>query len=123
MAAKSRERKPSIGNVKGYDAVYSRDVTAAMLVYKNNRRSLLWEPNPIFMQIPCIHFVFFSTPLWPPSHVSENHLLLVPDVAKVLCSEDENSDCLTEYIACRLDENRTCLHLYKGDTLKKVNLQ
>ena len=55
--------------------MYSRDVTAAMLVYKNNRRSLLWEPNPIFMQIPCIHFVFFCTPLWPPSHVSENHLL------------------------------------------------
>ena len=27
-----------------------------MLVYKNNRRSLLWEPDSIFMHIPCITF-------------------------------------------------------------------
>ena len=35
---------------------------------------------------------------------------VIADVAKVLCSEDENPDCLTEYIACRL------IPLYKGDT-------
>ena len=48
------------------------------LVYKNNRRSLLWEPNSIFMHIPCIHFVLFCTPIWLPSHVSENHLFQRP---------------------------------------------
>ena len=42
-----------------------------MLVYKNYRRSLLWEPNCIFMHIPCIHFVLF----WPPSHVSEREFI------------------------------------------------
>ena len=57
---------------------FLRDVTTATLVYKNNRRSLLWEPNSIFMHIPCIHFVLFCTPIWPPSHVSENHLFQRP---------------------------------------------
>ena len=34
----------------------------------------------------------------------------IADVAKVLCSEDVNPDCLTEFIACRL------IPLDKGDT-------
>ena len=55
---------------------FSRDIMAAMLVDQNSRLSLPWELNSIFKQILCKHFVLFGPPIWPPCHVSENHLLM-----------------------------------------------
>ena len=50
---------------------FACDVTAAMLVVKNNSLCLRWELNFIFMQIMQIKIVLFWPPTWPPCHVSE----------------------------------------------------
>ena len=53
----------------------SRDITAAMVIFKDNRLSLGWELNSILMQILRNHFVLFCTQVFQPCHVSQNHLL------------------------------------------------
>ena len=45
------------------------DVTAAMLVGKNNNLSLGWELNFIIMQILRKEIVLCYQPTWPPCHV------------------------------------------------------
>ena len=57
------------------DKPYSRfvsDVTAAMLVGKNNNLFLRWELNFIIMQILRKEIVLYYQPTWPPCHVGAN---------------------------------------------------
>ena len=51
---------------------FSRDVTAAMLVYSTMAKKVFWEFDSIFMQNLNDILPLFCTPTWPSHHVSEN---------------------------------------------------
>ena len=51
---------------------FSRDVTAAMLVYRTIAQKLFWEFDYIIMQNLSDILPLFCTPTWPSYHVSEN---------------------------------------------------
>ena len=51
---------------------FSRDVTAAMLVYRTIANEVFWESDFIIMQNLSDILPLFCTPTWPSHHVSEN---------------------------------------------------
>ena len=51
---------------------FSRDVTAAMLVYITIAKKVFWEFDSIIMQNLSDILPWFCTPTWPSHHVSEN---------------------------------------------------
>ena len=51
---------------------FSRDVTAAMLVYRTITKKIFWEFDSIIMQNLSNILPLFCTPTWPSYHVSEN---------------------------------------------------
>ena len=51
---------------------FASDVTAAMLVGKNNNLSVRWELNFIIMQILRKEIVLYYQPTWPPCRVGAN---------------------------------------------------
>ena len=51
---------------------FSRDVTAAMLVYRTIAKNVFWEFDSIIMQNLSDILPLFCTPTWPSHHVSEN---------------------------------------------------
>jgi len=51
---------------------FSRDVTAAMLVYRTIAKKVFWEFDSIIMQNLSDILPLFCTPTWPSHHVSEN---------------------------------------------------
>ena len=55
---------------------FSRDVTAAMLVYRRITKNAFWEFNFIIMQNLSDILPLFCTPTWPSHHVSENQELV-----------------------------------------------
>ena len=54
---------------------FSRDVTAAMLVYRTIAKKGFWEFDSIIMQNLSDILPLFCTPTWPSHHVSENQEL------------------------------------------------
>ena len=56
---------------------FSRDVTAAMLVYRTIAQKFFWEFDSIIMQNLSDILPLFCTPAWPSHHVSENQELFV----------------------------------------------
>jgi len=54
---------------------FSRDVTAAMLVYRTISKKVFWEFSAIFMQNLSDILPLFCTPTCPSHHVSENQEL------------------------------------------------
>ena len=50
---------------------FSRDVTAAMLVYRTIANEVFWEFDFIIMQNSSDILPMFCTPTWPSHHVSE----------------------------------------------------
>ena len=50
----------------------SRDVTAAMLVYRTIARKVFWEFDSVIIQNLSDILPLFCTPTWPFHHVSEN---------------------------------------------------
>ena len=59
-------------DVIGRYSWFASDVTAAMLVGKNNNLSLRWELNFIIMQILRKEIVLCYQPTWPPCHGGAN---------------------------------------------------
>ena len=57
------------------NVLFSRDVTATMLVYRTIVRKLFWEFDSITMQNLNNILPLFCTPTWPSQHVSENQEL------------------------------------------------
>ena len=57
---------------------FSRDVTAAMLVYRIIAKKFFWEFDSIIMQNLSDILPLFCTPTWPSPHVSENQELSSP---------------------------------------------
>ena len=51
---------------------FSRDVTAAMLVYRTIAKKFFWEFDSIIMQNLSEILPLFRTPTWPSHHASEN---------------------------------------------------
>ena len=51
---------------------FSRDVTAAMLMYRTIAKKVFWEFDSIIMQNLSDILPSFCTPTWPSHHVSEN---------------------------------------------------
>ena len=51
---------------------FSRDFTAAMLVYRTIAKKVFWEFDSIIMQNLSDILLLFCTPTWPSHHVSEN---------------------------------------------------
>ena len=51
---------------------FSRDVTAAMLVYRTIAKKVFWEFDSTIMQNLSDILPLFCTPTWPSHHVSEN---------------------------------------------------
>ena len=51
---------------------FSRDVTAAMLVYRTIAKKVFWDLDSIIMQNSSDILPLFCTPTWPSHHVSEN---------------------------------------------------
>ena len=51
---------------------FSRDVTAAILVYRTIAKKVFWEFYSIIMQNLSDSLALFCTPAWPSHHVSEN---------------------------------------------------
>ena len=56
---------------------FSRDVTAAMLVYRTMAKKFFWEFDSIIMQNLSDILPLFCTPTWPSQQVSENQELWV----------------------------------------------
>ena len=54
---------------------FSRDVTAAMLVYRTIAKKVFWEFDSVIMQNLGDILPLFCTPTWPSHHVSENQEL------------------------------------------------
>ena len=56
----------------GYAHFFSRDVTAAMLVYRTIARRVFWDFDSIIMQNLSYILPLFYTQAWPFHHVSED---------------------------------------------------
>ena len=56
---------------------FSRDVTAAMLVYRTITKKVFWEFDSIIMQNLGDILSLFCTPTCPPHRVSKNHEFLI----------------------------------------------
>ena len=51
---------------------FSREVTAAMLVYRTVVKKVIWEFDSIIIQNLNYILLLFCSPTWPSHHVSEN---------------------------------------------------
>ena len=56
---------------------FSRDVTAAMLVYRTIAKKVFWDFDSIIMQNLSDILPLFCTPTWPSHHVSENQEFMI----------------------------------------------
>ena len=59
---------------------FSRDVTAAMLVYRTIAKKVFWEFDSIIMQNLNDILPLSCTPIWPSHHVRENQEYVKPAV-------------------------------------------
>ena len=57
--------------LKGVDSRFSRDVTAAMLMYRTMAKQVFWEFDSIIVQNLGNILPLFCTPTWLSHHVSE----------------------------------------------------
>ena len=57
--------------LKGVDSHFSRDVTAAMLMYRTMAKQVFCEFDSIIMQNLSNILLLFCRPTWPSHHVSE----------------------------------------------------
>ena len=64
---------------------FSRDVTAAMSVYRTIPKKVFWEFDSIIMQNLSDILPLFCTPTWPSHHVSENQEFLCPEIRLSAC--------------------------------------
>ena len=67
----------------GSNSQVSRDVTAAMLVYRTIAKKVFWEFDSIIMQNLSDILPLFCTPTWPCHHVSENQELTTVNLANM----------------------------------------
>ena len=51
---------------------FSRDVTAAMFVYRTVVKKVIWEFDPFIIQNLNYILLLFCSPTWPSHHVREN---------------------------------------------------
>ena len=65
---------------------FSRDVTAAMLVYRTITKKIFWEFDSIIMQNLSDILPLFCTPACPSYHVSENQELCDQNLVEYMTS-------------------------------------
>ena len=75
LEAKGLSRLLSMRSLMRKYSWFSRDVTAAMLVYRTMAKKVFWEFDSIIMQNLSDVLPLFCTPIWPSHHVSENQEL------------------------------------------------
>ena len=75
LEAKGLSRLLSMRSLVRKYSWFSRDVTAAMLVYRTIAKKVFWEFDSIIMQNLSNVLPLFCTPIWPSHHVSENQEL------------------------------------------------